>query len=94
MAITKIAGELLESNLIRSSDLAFNTDLLYLDVDNGRIGVKTSSPGDFAIDVNGTARFQGNVLINADLTVAGTTTTIDSQNLVGGQCSLFLGRNR
>ena len=82
MAITKIAGELLESNLIRSSDLAFNTDLLYLDVDNGRIGVKTSSPGDFAIDVNGTARFQGNVLINADLTVTGTTTTIDSQNLV------------
>ncbi len=93
MAITKIAGELLESNLIRSSDLAFNTDLLYLDVDNGRIGVKTSSPGDFAIDVNGTARFQGNVLINADLTVAGTTTTIDSQNLVVEDNIITLNEN-
>ena len=93
MAITKIAGELLESNLIRSSDLAFNTDLLYLDVDNGRIGVKTSSPGDFAIDVNGTARFQGNVLINADLTVTGTTTTIDSQNLVVEDNIITLNEN-
>ena len=93
MAITKIAGELLESNLIRSSDLAFNTDLLYLDVDNGRIGVKTSSPGDFALDVNGTARFQGNVLINADLTVTGTTTTIDSQNLVVEDNIITLNEN-
>ena len=33
MAINKIAGETLESNLIRNTDLAFNTDLLYLDVD-------------------------------------------------------------
>lgn len=93
MAITKIAGELLESNLIRSSDLAFNTDLLYLDVDNGRIGVKTASPGDFALDVNGTARFQGNVLINADLTVTGTTTTIDSQNLVVEDNVITLNEN-
>ena len=81
MAINRIGGELLESNLIRNTDLAFNTNLLYLDVANGRIGVKTDSPGNFALDVNGTSRFQGNVLINADLTVVGTTTTIDSQNL-------------
>ena len=53
MAITKIAGELLESNLIRSTDLAFNSNLLYVDVANGRIGIKTDSPANFALDVAG-----------------------------------------
>ena len=82
MAITKIAGELLESNLIRQQDLAFNTNLLYVDVANGRIGVKTDAPGNFALDVNGNTRISGNQTITGDLTVQGTTTTIDSQNLV------------
>ena len=75
MAITKVSGETLESNLIRTQDLAFNTNLLYVDVANGRIGVNTDSPGNFALDVNGNTRITG------DLTVQGTTTTIDSQNL-------------
>jgi len=75
MAITKVSGETLESNLIRTQDLAFNTNLLYVDVTNGRIGVNTDSPGNFALDVNGNTRITG------DLTVQGTTTTIDSQNL-------------
>ncbi len=75
MAINKIAGETLESNLIRSTDLAFNTNLLYVDVSNGRIGVNTDSPGAFALDVNGDTRITGDLIVN------GTTTTIDSQNL-------------
>ena len=75
MAITKIAGELLESNLIRSTDLAFNTNLLVVDVANGRIGIGTAEPGNFALDVTGDTRITG------DLTVEGTTTTVDSQNL-------------
>ena len=82
MAINRISGDILESNLIRSSDLAFNTNLLYVDVANGRIGVKTDSPGNFALDVNGDTRVQGNQTITGDLTVQGTTTTIDSQQLV------------
>jgi len=82
MALNKIAGETLESNLIRQQDLAFNTDLLYVDVSNGRIGINTDSPGNFALDVNGNARISGNQTITGDLTVQGTTTTIDSQNLV------------
>ena len=82
MAITKVSGEILESNLIRQQDLAFNTNLLYVDVTNGRIGVKTDAPGNFALDVNGDTRIQGNQTITGDLIVQGTTTTIDSQNLV------------
>ena len=73
----------MESNLSRNGfDLAFETDLLYLDVINGRIGIKTDAPGNFALDVNGNARVQGNQTITGDLVVQGTTTTIDSQNLV------------
>ena len=73
----------MESNLVRNGfDLAFETDLLYLDVINGRIGVKTDAPGNFALDVNGNSRIQGNQTITGDLTVQGTTTTIDSQQLV------------
>ena len=82
MAINRISGDILEANLIRSSDLAFNTNLLYVDVTNGRIGVKTDSPGNFALDVNGNTRITGNQTITGDLTVQGTTTTSDSQNLV------------
>ena len=82
MAINRISGDILEANLIRSSDLAFNTNLLYVDVANGRIGVLTDSPGNFALDVNGNTRVQGNQTITGDLTVQGTTTTIDSQQLV------------
>ncbi|MBC8435741.1 MAG: PKD domain-containing protein, partial [Proteobacteria bacterium] len=80
MAITKIAGELLESNLIRTTDLAFNTDLLVLDVDTGRIGIG-QNPGNFKLDILGDTRITGNQTITGDLTVQGNTTTIDSQNL-------------
>jgi len=82
MAINRISGDILESNLLRSTDIAFQTDLLYIDVVNDRIGVSTNSPGNFKLDVNGNMRVQGNQTITGDLTVQGTTTTIDSQNLV------------
>ena len=82
MAINKIAGETLESNLIRQTDLSFNDTLLHLDVTNGRIGIGTASPGNFKLDVTGNARITGNQTITGDLVVQGTTTTIDSQNLV------------
>src|SRR6056300_1672082 len=76
MAIQRVTGQMLESNLTRGGfDLAFETDLLYLDVINGRIGVKTDAPGNYALDVAGDTRITG------DLTVQGTTTTVDSQNL-------------
>ena len=82
MALNKIAGETLESNLIRSTDLSFNDTLLHLDVSNGRIGIGTASPGNFKLDVTGNVRVSGNQTVTGDLTVQGTTTTIDSRNLV------------
>lgn len=51
--IGRISGPLLKANLIRDGvDLAFETDLLYIDVTNARIGINKSSPT-VDLDVNG-----------------------------------------
>ena len=45
MAIGRISGQMLKSNLSRSgTDLTFETNLLALDVTNSRVGVGTASP--------------------------------------------------
>jgi len=54
--VGRISGPLLKSNLLRNGvDLAFETDLLYLDVSNGRVGIKNTSPT-YELDITGTAR--------------------------------------
>src|SRR6056300_729939 len=59
MAIGRISGPLLKQNLLREGvNLAFETDLLYLDVVNSRVGIKTSTP-QYDLDVNGTLRAPG-----------------------------------
>jgi hypothetical protein len=56
VAVGRISGPLLKANLLRNGvDLAFETDLLYLDVNNTRVGIKTASP-QYALDINGTTR--------------------------------------
>jgi hypothetical protein len=56
MALGRISGPLLKSNLLRNGvNLAFETDLLYLDVVNRRVGINTSSPSD-DLEVVGTIR--------------------------------------
>lgn len=50
----RISGPLLAANLLRKgADLAFETNLLYLDVNNGFIGIKTDTPSR-DLTVNGT----------------------------------------
>ena len=56
MALGRISGPLLKSNLLRNGvDLAFETNLLYLDVTNRRVGINTGTPS-HDLQVNGTAR--------------------------------------
>ena len=56
MAVGRISGPLLKDNLLRNGvNLAFETNLLFLDVVNSRVGIKTSSPA-YDLDVNGTTR--------------------------------------
>jgi hypothetical protein len=75
MAIGRITGSVLKSNLTRNGvDLAFETNLLYLDVTNSRVGIGTSEPTT-ALHVNGTITG----------TLAGTTgSTIGNLTLANG----------
>jgi hypothetical protein len=77
MAIGRISGPLLKANLVRDGvDLAFETDLLYLDVTNSRIGVRTATP-QYDLDVNGTTRTTNTVVDNeltvGDISITGNT---------------------
>lgn len=56
MAIGKISGVMLQSNLERQGvNLSFDGNLVYFDVNNRRLGIKTTSP-QYELDVTGTVR--------------------------------------
>ena len=78
MAIGRISGGVLKSNLTRNGvDLAFETNLLYLDVTNNRIGIGTSEP---------TTTFHVNGTITATaMAVTGSTATINSKEIMVGK---------
>jgi len=82
MAIGRISGSVLKSNLTRSGvDLAFETNLLYLDVTNSRVGIGTSEPST-ALQVNGT--ITATTVTPTNLTVGSTTvTTILDEDAMG-----------
>ncbi len=85
MAIGKISGQMLKENLERSGvDLAFETDLIYLDVANQRVGIKTTTPT-HDLTVNGTARsvnFEVSDTANiADITISGNTILSNNSTL-------------
>lgn len=71
MAVGRISGPLLKDNLLRNGvNLAFETNLLYLDVVNRRIGVNTSTPTN-DLSINGTTRST-----NLQVTTSATLGTI------------------
>ena len=73
MAIGRITGSVLKSNLTRNGvDLAFETNLLYLDVTNSRIGIGTSEP-DSALQVSGTFK-ASSITSTSTLSVTGSST--------------------
>jgi hypothetical protein len=100
MAIGRISGPLLKANLVRDGvDLAFETDLLYLDVTNSRIGVNTATPTT-DLDVNGHTRSTNltvdNQLNIGDLHITGNTITSDSATInfvaAAGEATVYHSR--
>jgi hypothetical protein len=78
MAVGRITGPLLKANLLRHGvDLAFETNLLYLDVTNGKVGIKTIPDPQYDLDVNGNVRSSTlEVATQADIatfTISGNT---------------------
>ena len=71
MAIGKISGPMLQTNLVRQGvDLSVDTNLVQFDVTNRRVGVNTTSPTQ-SLDVNGNVRL-GNI------SITGNTITSDT----------------
>jgi hypothetical protein len=100
MAIGRISGQLLKSNLLRAGEnLAFETDLLYLDVVNSRIGIRTAAPT-VDLDVNGHTRSTNitvdNQLNVGDLHFTGNTITSDSGTInfaaAAGEATVYHAR--
>jgi len=78
MAVGRITGPLLKANLLRDGvDLAFETDLLYLDVTNGKVGIKRQPDPLYDLDVNGTTRSTNLTVTNeadiASFNISGNT---------------------
>jgi hypothetical protein len=87
MAVGRISGPLLKANLLRDGvPLAFETDLLYLDVVNGRVGIKTASP-DYDLDVNGTARTT-NLIVPTNADIATFTFNGNTISSTAGQINI------
>ena len=85
MAVGRISGPLLKSNLLRDGiDLAFENDLLYLDVNNLRVGINTSTPT-HDLTVAGTTRTvyleATNQLDIGPITITGNTISTTSPAL-------------
>jgi hypothetical protein len=100
MAIGRISGPLLKANLLRDGvDLAFETDLLYLDVNNLRVGIRTDNP-QHELHVTGTTRTTNleveNQLDIGDITVSGDTITSNTGtlNLVTPETEFVVYQNK
>ncbi len=79
----RISGPLLSEDLLRNGvDLAFETDLLYLDVNNGRIGIRSDAPSR-PLFVNNTINTT-NLIVDTEYTVPDFSITTDTiQQLTG-----------
>ena len=103
MAIGRISGPLLKANLLREGvNLAFENDLLYLDVSdsdpaNHKVGIKTATP-QYTLDVNGTIAAPGLEVSNfaniGNINITGTTISTNQNILTLGTADNVVYQNR
>ena len=98
MAIGRISGPLLKANLLREGvNLAFENDLLYLDVNNSRIGINNATPL-YDLDVIGTTRapaLEVSTLANiGNVSITGTTISTNQPTLNLGVADNVIYQNR
>ena len=98
MAIGRISGPLLKANLLREGvNLAFENDLLYLDVTNSRIGINNALP-QYDLDVVGTTRapaLEVSTLANiGNINIIGTTISTSQPTLSLGAADNVIYQTR
>jgi hypothetical protein len=107
MAISKIAGQMLQSTLVRDgnsiafANTASSTSTLFVDIANSRIGVN-SNTASYTLDVNGNVAISGNLLVNtinsysanANIVLSPNGTGIVTiANAKGGSTGIDMGSN-
>jgi len=80
MGISFVAGQMLNSNLTRDSNLAFNTNTLYINYTGNTVGIGTATPG-------ATLEVVGNVLVG-NVTISNIGTVTATGNIVSGNLVL------
>ena len=101
MSINQIPGQLLQDSLERDGNsLAFvntanSTPLLYLDIANSYVGINTSTPqsaldivGTLSVDTIDSHTINGNILINANVSVAGNITATNIAGNIGNTANV------
>ena len=87
MGISFVAGQMLNSNLTRDSNLAFGNNILYINYTDNRVGINTTGPSD-TLEVVGNVTI-GNVkisnvgIISANGNVTGNNLTANTAFLTG-----------
>ena len=76
MGISFVNGQMLNSNLTRQSNLAFNTNTLYINYTGNAVGIGTATPG-------ATLEVVGNVLIG-NVLISNIGTVSAAGNITGG----------
>ena len=87
----RISGPLLSANLLRNGvNLAFEDDLIYLDVNNLQVGIKTASPSE-QLEIAGTVRTT-NLKVDDKADIADLTVQLNKiQNRLGG--AIYIAAN-
>jgi hypothetical protein len=106
MAISKIAGQMLQSTLARDgNNLAFTntantTPLLYLDIANSYIGINNPTPavaldiiGNIAVDAIQPHTANGNITIGTDVDVLGNVTAVNFYGNIGNGANISTSAN-
>jgi len=102
-SLGRISGKALSANLLRNgNDLAFNTDLLYFDVNNMRVGIKTGTPT-HDLQIVGTTRVKDTLYVtdqtadidNVIIQTNGTITTqVGPLNIIPSGIDPYIEHNR
>lgn len=87
--VGRISGPLLKSNLQRTSDLAFETDLLYIAHTNGKIGIKDDAPA-FDLTVDGTTNTPSSLISTNSANLGNFTVNSTGFNAPTGDITIGL----
>ena len=87
--VGRISGPLLKSNLQRTSDLSFETDLLYIAHTNGKIGIKDDAPA-FDLTIDGTTNTPSSIIATNSANIGNFTVNSTGFNTPTGDITIGL----